>query len=75
MLILKGQGQFCLRVSHIFIQLKCNLKTKQFYGETLIKCKLIGSPTNPVDLELRSNLKKVGIVSPAMNMMTAKCKS
>ena len=61
--------------TYIFIQLKCNLKTKQFYGETLIKCKLIGSPTNPVDLELRSNLKKVGIVSPAMNMMTAKRKS
>lgn len=41
----------------------------------LVKYKLIGSPTNPVNLELRSNLKKVGIITPAVNMMTAKRKS
>lgn len=41
----------------------------------IVKYKLIGSPTNPVNLELRSNLKKVGIITPAVNMMTAKRKS
>lgn len=41
----------------------------------LVKYKLIGSPTNPVNLELRSNLKKVGIITQAVNMMTAKRKS
>lgn len=41
----------------------------------IVKYKIIGSPTNPVNLELRSNLKKVGIITPAVNMMTAKRKS
>lgn len=37
---------------------------------------LIGSPTNPVNLELHSSIfKKVGIVNSAVNMMTAKRKS